>query len=142
MRASGEARAKRSVVENATECRAERFLVAAAHEKPGVADDFGDRAPGVSHDRCARGERFEGGEAEALEKCRVEETFRAGVERGERRIVDEAGEDHAIARHTPIGERITQDARELSELPRDHEAQGPAPIGRLSERTEKAPRVP
>src|SRR5438093_11491376 len=141
MRASGEACAKRSVVENATECRAEGFLVAAAHEEPGVADDFGDGAPGVAHDRCARGERFEGGEAEALEKCRVEEAFRAGVERGERRIVDEAGEDHAIARHMPIGERITQDRRELSESARDKKTQVPVATGPLTERTKNPPHL-
>ena len=71
----------------------------------------------------------------------MDEAFRAGVERGERRIVDEAGEDHAIARHMPIGERITQDRRELSELARDNKTQVPVAIGRLSERTEKAPHV-
>src|SRR5947209_1520090 len=59
----------------------------------------------------------------------------------ERRIVDETGDDHAIARHAPIGERITQDRRELSEIARDHETQVPVAIGRLSKRTEKAPHV-
>src|SRR5207302_5014168 len=106
--------------------------------KPGVADDLGDRAAGIPHDRRPRGERLESGEAEALEKCRVEEAFRAGVERGERRVVDEAGEDHAIARNTRMSERIAQDPRELSEIARDDQTQVGLAVGRQRERTEKA----
>ena len=130
--------AQRVVGQEAHERVAERGLVAAAHEQPGVRDDLGDRAARVAHDRRPRGERLERGEAEPLEERRVEEALGARVERRERRVVDVAGDDHAVPRHARIRERVAERGRELPEVTDDDETQVAIRVGRAGEGAQQA----
>src|SRR3989442_8757046 len=81
-RPNAQARAKRLIVEEATERRRERVLVSGRDEEPGVADDLGHGTPGVPNDGGPGGEGFQRRQAEALHHPRAGQALRPGRESG------------------------------------------------------------
>src|SRR5256712_11189040 len=140
-RADAQPRTKRVVVEKATERIGERVLFAAGDEDSSLADDLRDRSAGIADNGRTRGERFKSGQAEPLEERRVKQAFRSRVERSERRLVHEPGEDHAVTRRPLALESLTQVGRKLPELADDDEPEVTVAIRRGAEGTQESAHV-
>ena len=71
----------------------------------------------------------------------MQQALGAGVQRGECRVVDEAGHDHALARDAFGREGVVKPSGELSEVTDDDEAQVLVAIGRGGEGPQEATHV-